>query len=433
MRRAALAAACSLTACGGRTELTLPAAGEVARESGVETVLDGGAESGLESGVDAAADAIATCAIDAGRENPADGSCPSERWAAGPIENVATSEPPVDVAAGDFDGDGSLDLLAILGNAASVEIWLNRGDGTFACPIVTSTGTDSFTVAVADFNRDGLADFALGFVDELKTLQVFLNQGNGTFALSSMLPLTFGVFAIAAGDFDGDGAPDLAFTNGSDELSVASNRGDGTFPAATIYNTDYFVDALALGDVNGDGAIDIVATNAAFCSPSVALFVNEGDGTFDPVVSYPGICGDTGLIALGDFNGDGSPDVVRSCWQGADSVAVRLNDGGGAFGSETTYPAGPWPWGVLADRFLTTSGPLDIAAAPSLDDEYGGSTVALLPGSGDGTFGKTIAAGSMTSNSDQRPLVSGDFNGDGHADIAFTTNTGVGVLFFVCD
>jgi hypothetical protein len=384
-----------------------------------------------------------TTVADVARDHAIDAACASGRWSFGPIVTYAaptfagdSNGGPV-LGAGDFDGDGTLDLIGLYSAPSSAAIWSNLGDGTMALRTTFAITGGAYVVAVGDFNRDGRADFATGFVADvniaganLDGVEVFTNQGDGTFAMTSTFAVDGGALDIVVGDFNGDGAPDIAVGDDFEALNVALNRGDGVFPSVVTYETYYLVDKMAVGDVNHDGALDIVSTSAAFDSPRVGVFLNNGDGTFGQPTSYAGICDDTGSVALGDFNGDGWLDVARTCWQGGDSVAVRLNNGDGTFGSETGYQVGTWPSAVTVDRFFSTSGPVDIAAAPIMGSYYSGDHgIAVLPGNGDGTFGEEIGVGSLGSH----VLVAGDFSGDGHPDIAFATGNAFGVLFFVCE
>jgi hypothetical protein len=406
-----------LAACG-RTELTpLPDFDMHATDGTVDSVA--------VDGPDAVPDVIA---------NHADAACASGRWTFGPIVTYATPTSSGEegggpaFVAGDFDGNGTLDVIAFSASPQAGAVWNNRGDGTFALRTKFATDSLVFAAAVGDFNGDGLADLVLGFADNLKVAEVLTNRGGSTFEITSTLNPNDGAFEVAVADLNGDGAPDLAISDGFGHLEVALNRGDGTFAGTVLYDS-YTLSAMAVGDVNHDGSLDIVGSNAFFEVPTVGVLLNEGNGTFGAATIYPGISDETGPIALGDFNGDGRSDVVRSVWQGGDGVAVRLNNGDGTFGTETSYSVGAWPWPVAVDRFLSTSGPVDIAAAPWLGATEGGNGVSVLPGNGDGTFGKALGAGSAVSN----VLIAGDFNGDGHPDIAFAGVNEFGVLFFVCE
>jgi hypothetical protein len=333
------------------------------------------------------------------------------------------------LAAGDVDGDGTLDLIGLSRTPPAVSIWTNLRDGKFRLHDTLTVNSPAYVLAVGAFNIDGLSDFALGFAGSSQDIDIYTNQGDGKFELTFQLTTPNGAFKLAVADLNGDGAPDLVIGDGTEQLDVALNRGDGSNADVIRYTSGFLTQELAIGDVDGDGPPDIVGVSAPFSVPSVGVFSNLRNGAFGPATTYTAICDATGPIALGDFNADGRLDVARTCWQGGNRIAVRLNEGDGTLGSETGYDVGPWPWAIAIGRFLTTDGPLDIAAAPTLGADYGGTGVSVFPGKGDGTFGKPLAANSPVSNT----LVAGDFNGDGHPDIAFAAGDTLGVLYFVCE
>ncbi|MFE7352013.1 FG-GAP-like repeat-containing protein, partial [Streptomyces sp. NPDC057543] len=156
-------------------------------------------------------------------------------------------------------------------------------------------------------------------------------------------------------------------------------------------------EGVAVGDFNGDGFPDIVTANTNADSASVLL--NNGDGTFATKTDYP-----TGSVptsvAVGDFNGDGFPDIVTSNL-GVSTVSVLLNNGDGTFGAKTDYPTGSGPVAVAVGDF-------DGDGAPDLVTANSVSTVSVLSNNGDGTFGTNTDY--PTDNSPVAVAV-GDFNG----------------------
>ena len=111
-----------------------------------------------------------------------------------------------------------------------------------------------------------------------------------------------------AGDFNGDGRPDLAVANyGSNDVSVLLGNGDGTFQPQVTYAVGSSPVALVAGDFNGDGRPDLAVAN--YGANDVSVLLGNGDGTFQPQVTYAVGSSPTALVA-GDFNGDGRTDLA---------------------------------------------------------------------------------------------------------------------------
>ena len=129
------------------------------------------------------------------------------------------------------------------------------------------------------------------------------------------------------GDFNGDGKPDLATANyGDDTVSVLLNLGDGGFGPATTYAVGSGPYQVIAGDFNGDGQPDLVTANygpQATIVVTVSALINQGGGTFAPQVTFS-VGYDPDALALGDFNGDGRPDLAVANADSS-SVSVLLN------------------------------------------------------------------------------------------------------------
>ena len=300
---------------------------------------------------------------------------------------------------------------AVLGTAALTS---ETGAG-FAGSSLLSVASQNIgnTVLTADFNGDGIPDLViLG-----SGISVLLGNGDGTFTAapspSADLP-----GAIAVGDFNGDGIPDLAVAPAFDEgnSEVLLGNGDGTFTNAggSFGNGNDTVtsNSIAAADFNGDGKLDLVETCAAAmrrpCNNLLLILSGNGDGTFTQFSETPLPFAGSQSMAVGDFNGDGQPDVAVTN-SGANGVNVFLNNEGGLSVVYTMPATGAGPSSIAAADF-NGDGKLDLAVANS-----GSNNVTILLGNGDGTF---TAAASPATGMAPNSLAVGDFNGDGVPDLA---------------
>ena len=279
---------------------------------------------------------------------------------------------------------------------------------------VYPTGNFSIAIATGDFNGDGFIDLAVVNQTD-NTVSVLLGNRDGTFRAPQTYPLANGAGGIAVGDFNGDGKLDLAVacaggSNGG-VVSVLLGNGDGTFQAQRTYAVGFFAFAVAVGDFNLDGSPDLVASGSNGTGGAVVVLLNNGDGTFTAQRTSPaGMSGQA--VAVGDFNHDGRLDVAVADFSGNQAV-VLLGDGQGGFSPAQTYLAGNSPSDVaVAD--LNHDGNLDLALT-----NQGDNTVSVLLGKGDGTFHAqhAFAAGQM-------PVGIGiaDFTGSGTPDLAVASS-----------
>jgi hypothetical protein len=320
------------------------------------------------------------------------------------------------VAVAALKGDGELDLIVAneysgSNGYGSVGVLLGNGDGTFQPAVNYGSGGYAVSVVVADVNGDGKLDVVVG----------------------------------------NSGCPGI----GGGCVGVLVGNGDGTFKPAVVYGSgggsgDPFgmLLPIAVVDVNSDGRPDVLVANPctpdnASCSGgSVGVLLGNGDGTFQPAVSYGSGGYLAGGLAVADLNGDGKPDlVVTNCEAtGSDNcissgagngvVGVLLGNGDGTFQAVKTYSSGTPEWVttpvVVAD--VNGDGKLDLLIAnEGGDDGNGEGSAGVLLGNGDGTFQPVVlyASGGDWATS----IAVADLNGDGKPDLALANFSGsMGVL-----
>jgi sugar lactone lactonase YvrE len=212
----------------------------------------------------------------------------------------------------DLNGDGLQDLAVLNGDSNTVTVLLGNGDGTFqVAPSSPSIGANPRQMAVADFNGDGIPDLAVTNLSA-NPLNILLGNGDGTFTATANSPAMSGTpWTIAAGDFNGDGKQDMAITDlYADTVSILLGNGDGTFAVSTSLHSGSKGAPVATADFNGDGKLDL-AVGVSGASDSVTILVGNGDGTFNAPAAGPAVISTPiSSTQVGDFNGDGIPDVA---------------------------------------------------------------------------------------------------------------------------
>ena len=254
-------------------------------------------------------------------------------------------------AAADFNGDGHWDVAVVHTFGNTLRVLLGNGDGTFAVGEPYPIPADPVGVVAADLDGDGALDLAVSSFSFAAggggNVSVWLGNGDGSFRAHGGFATGEDSWSVAAADFDRDGVPDLAFTESGRGVGVARGAGDGTFLPADYFALDGVVTDVAAADVNGDGVPDLVA--AANSLSAAAVLLGRGDGTFGPPEFYAVDPGPF-FVAAADLDGDGRADLVVAHLGGDEpgtTVAVLLNDGDWGGSPGVGSPARPRVDGVL--------------------------------------------------------------------------------------
>jgi hypothetical protein len=319
----------------------------------------------------------------------------------GPAPPLPAGAQTCSLASADFNGDGSPDLAVAISSGTVVAIMLGDGSGHFGVapgsPVAVSGAPTS--VGAADVNGDGRPDLVVPVADRasehITGIEILLGDGSGGFtpAPGSPVPLLAGFsISVAAADLNGDGKIDLAVAKRQrNEISILRGDGTGRFGPPVDVAAVRRLQALAVGDFDGDGKPDL----AALGSGGVSILLGDGAGGFHAAGGSP-VPGSGDDLAVADLNGDGTSDLAVAN-AGGEAVSVQLATGGGRFrqAANSPFPAGyaeglRQGWVRLAPRRLATGdfdgdGKADIASltggAPYWPIGPRGSVVLIQTGS----------------------------------------------------
>lgn len=361
------------------------------------------------------------------------------------------------IATADFNADGHEDAVAYAGSflkpTQSLQVAISgvtAGDSEgWNWQKLTPPSVDGFEgplVAAANMNPDqdsrpDIVALGVSSAEGDSVLAVYLNAGDGTFTGPIETDLPKYANGLAVGDVNGDGIPDVLIPTvvetpsggGEAEVVTLLGKGNGEFETPIVSPidaepsvTDVLASAIVIGDFTGSGHADIAVSQSY--SPAHDVYVMSGDGQGEFTVRTALDLGAGSYdLASGDFDGEGHADLALPIGDlapgggggvGDERIATALGDGAGSFTPLT--PAEP-KWEVeepvsygIRTADLNGDGRPDLLV-PIASGSRAGGVWALL-GNGDGSFSTADREG--LESEDVWAAEAGDFNGDGHPDIA---------------
>ena len=310
--------------------------------------------------------------------------------------------------------DGHLDLVRV--DSAGVNVLLGSDDGLVAVRMMTIEGISRGIAADAD--GDQIADLLLTIylTDEMQLLR---GHGDGTFADPVGVPAGDQPYGLVAGDVDGDEIADVLVGTLLPDVVLLRGLGGGAFAPPVNLGLGAYGVEMELVDVDLDGIRDLVGLEWL----DVFVALGAGDGTF-ALAHWVQVGNSTTCVVVGDFDEDGIPDLFASAKNelgspssGLPVVGYLRGVGDGTFDAPVYTSVGT---SVDADASFAVAGDfdgdghLDVAVAVKLAS-FGPGEVRILLGQGDGSF-VAGAIESVAGNSLSR-IEAADVNGDQIADL----------------
>lgn len=283
-----------------------------------------------------------------------------------------TANGPSSIVAADLDGDGDNDLIT----SSSVDdtiAWYENDNGagsSWTATDVATTADNATDVAAGDLDGDGDIDLASASITD-NTIAWYENTAGDASAWTptDITALAMGATSVAIGDIDGDGDMDLATASQNDDRIawLENSAGDASsWTPDSINVTADNAQSVAIGDLDGDGDLDLAS--ASYSDDTVAWYENSGDGSSWTPADITTTADGAQSVTIADLDVDGDLDVA-SASDLDDTVAWYENTAGDAstwVATDATTAADEAQ--AVTDGDLDGDGDPDLAAASQADD-----------------------------------------------------------------
>lgn len=372
------------------------------------------------------------------------------------LPSIAAEHDVAELALGDLDGDGEVDLVTVSSTAGNINVRLGNGDGSFGNEL-TYTAPSPTEITLGDLDGDHFLDILVASeppqtpdcvaFGSCAGFSVLLNDGDGTFGTATTTPVPYAasIVSIDTADFTADGKLDVLvaappLTSSDPDLHAFFGDGDGEFSV----NHSWSVDGPILSAVGatltlGTGQADVAAlVGPGTSSTSTRMLVFESKGGTFPSISatrnITTVTSPSASLITADMNGNGKDDLVFTFrW-------MTNPDGWGAGYILTNGPTSLSNAGYYAE-----TGP-DLLSIAAEDVDEDGDLDVMLPMYGDGwkayrrnaagnfEYPTAPATGSFTTGGSMVRVITNDFNHDGRPDFFFLDagNDAVAVLENSC-
>jgi len=355
-----------------------------------------------------------------------------------PYITIPTGSSAQALAIGDVNADGRDDVV-VVGETSELlrdlAVFLQGATGELQPPVKYPISPSPQmvwlrgSVDVGDLNNDGRKDVAVTTASDLlhpDGIGVFLQNAAGGLDPIVFYTTSQTSLLVRIGDFNDDGLLD-AVSIGSGLVDIFLQNRKGTLDAPIAYEAVIGGD-LDVGDVNGDGLTDIICTSNPPDTRDIAVLLQNGNGTFDPVIYYDIDGNDLSPVqdvAVGDVNEDGLLDVIVTYGGNSGRIGVLAQNSSGSLAPAVSYVSLDNP-NSITTADITRSGREDIIVTHGGFSKLGG----YAQTKNGGLLGEELQSIPYQTFMKPQGLAAGDVNGDGLFDVAVAYESSGLVLLY---